>query len=77
MSAAKKGKPGTSKGVPKSPETRAKISASLTGRRQSDETRAKKSAAHLGMKHTPETRAKISASMRSDQTVIEPDPLRE
>jgi very-short-patch-repair endonuclease len=77
MSAAKKGKPSSSKGKPKSPETRAKISASLTGRRQSDETRAKKSAAHLGMKHTPETRAKISASMRSNQTVIEPDPLRE
>jgi len=42
--------------------TKAKISATWTGRKHTDEARAKMSAARKGVKHSPETRAKISAS---------------
>lgn len=79
VGASRVGKP-TNKGVPKTAEQKAKISASLKGRKQSEETRAKKRAAHLGTKQSPETRAKISAALkgkprrkRSDQTMMESD----
>lgn len=71
MSAAKKGKPSPLRGRPKSAETRAKLSAAMTGKpghRPSDETRAKLSSAQqgntkmLGKKHSEETKAKMRAA---------------
>lgn len=61
---------GTRRGVPQSPEARAKISAAMTGRKLSVETRAKMGAAKRGHKYSvgrvvsPETRAKIGAANR-------------
>ena len=55
-----------------SPETCAKISASLTGRKKappSPETRAKLSAASMGHKVSKETRAKISASHKKRRSM--------
>lgn len=46
------------------PESRAKLSASLRGRRFSAETIERLRVSHLGQERTPETRAKISASMK-------------
>ena len=48
------------KGVPKSPEHRARISAALAGRKQSADHTAKSSAARIGLKLSPETKAKLS-----------------
>lgn len=69
MSAAQMGHK-NSLGYEPSPETRAKISVALKGRKLSLETRAKLSAAHmgnkssLGRKLSSETRAKISIAQR-------------
>lgn len=57
----------STKGQPRSPETRAKISASKMGKRHSDETRAKMSAGKKGKStgpKSPETRAKMSAAKK-------------
>ena len=67
-------------GKPKSPETRAKLSAAqmghvvteatkdkLRGRVVSDEARQKIGNANRGKKHTPETRAQMSVSRRGRQ----------
>jgi group I intron endonuclease len=59
-----------SKGRPRSPETRAKISAALMGNRlalgyvHTPETRAKISAALTGRSYSPETLAKMSAAKK-------------
>jgi len=56
------------KGIPKSLESRAKQSATQTGKKASEETRAKLSAAKIGNKnffghkHSDETKAKMRAS---------------
>ena len=62
------------KGKPKSPEHRAKISATLAthtgeknsffGRHHTEESKAKMRAAQTGKKHTAETRAKMSATRK-------------
>jgi hypothetical protein len=64
MSLARKGKPSTRLDYRVSEETRAKISASLLGRKQSAETIAKRAATHTGMKRPPGTGEKISAANR-------------
>jgi len=55
---------GSQLGAIHSAETRAKMSASRTGKRASAATRAKMSASHKGKSHSAETRAKISASLK-------------
>ena len=69
MSAKAKGRPSSNKGKHLSEETRAKLSASNTGKKHTSETRAKISASNKGEnnpnygKHrSPETKAKISAA---------------
>ena len=63
-----KGREPPNKGVPSSPETRAKQSAAATGRPMSPETRARMSAARMGNKYgvgtrlSPEHKAKLLAS---------------
>lgn len=54
---------GSSLGIKRRPETRAKVSAANRGRKDSAEARAKKSASHVGTKHSDETRAKMSISL--------------
>ncbi len=56
-------KAGSSLGIKRRPETRAKVSAANLGRKDSPEVRAKKSASHVGTKHSDETRAKMSISL--------------
>lgn len=48
----------------KLPEVRAKIAATLTGRKRSQESIARQAASRKGYKHSPETRAKIAESNR-------------
>jgi len=55
------------KGTKLSPETRAKISASLTGRKQSAETIAKRIASNTGKKRSPEFIAKMKAIVFSPE----------
>lgn len=50
------------RGVPRSEETKAKISATKKGHRHSEETKAKISSINKGRKHSEETKAKISAA---------------
>lgn len=57
-------KAGSSLGIKRSAETRAKVSAALRQRIDSDETRTKKSASRRGLKHSMETRAKMAESAR-------------
>lgn len=57
-------KAGSSLGIKRTAETRAKVSAALRNRVDSDETKAKKSASRRGLKHSAETRAKMSLSSR-------------
>ena len=52
----------SARGLRRSDETKAKMSAAQTGKKPSDETRAKISAANKGRKHSAEARAKISAA---------------
>ena len=59
------------KGQKRSPETRAKISAGLTGRPMSDRTREALYTSRKGTTHTPEARAKISAALMG--RVISPE----
>lgn len=75
ISAALKGK---NKGIPKSPEHRAKLSVISKGKKRSPETRAKLSDANkgennpnYGKKRSPETRAKQSASMKGKKFTSE------
>jgi hypothetical protein len=60
------------KGVPKSPEHRAKIAAANIGKRHSEETKAKMRAAKLGKAKSLETRARMSQARKgmvfSDET---------
>ena len=56
LSESKKGKPG----IPRSEETRQKMSESRKGRTFSDESREKMRQAALGRKHTEETKAKFA-----------------
>lgn len=49
-------------GVKRTPETRAKLSAALTGRHLSEATKAKLVTANLGKKASAETKAKMSAT---------------
>jgi group I intron endonuclease len=44
--------------------TKAKISATMKGKKQAEETKAKMSAAHKGRKHSEETKAKITAAKK-------------
>lgn len=70
MVEARKGKPGSHKGMPNSPETRRKLSEALRGvprRPLSEETRRKISEANKGMQRPPITEVtlrKMSESMR-------------
>ena len=60
---ATNGGDGQSQGYVVTPESRAKISASMRGKVMSIETRAKIGAVHKGLKHSAEARAKIAAAM--------------
>ena len=59
------------RGIPRTPEVRAKISASQLGRRVSEETRKKLSAANLGKSPSAETRAKVSAALLGRKRSLE------
>ena len=56
---------------PKSDETRAKISATLTGRKQSQETKDKRAASHLGRKNTQETIEKMKLAHKNRAPISE------
>lgn len=67
------GKPPSNKGVPASPETRAKLSElrqgennSFYGKHHTEESKEKNRQAHLGKKASPESRAKMSESHKSE-----------
>lgn len=64
MSEAKKGKSSWNKGLPRSPEHSAKLSAALKGRKIPPEVAAKMSASRLGHECSAETREKIGAANR-------------
>jgi hypothetical protein len=53
------------KGIPKSEEHRAKMSAALKGRTLSEETKAKMSEARKGSTRSDETKAKMSAAKQA------------
>jgi hypothetical protein len=55
------------RGLEKTPETRARLSAALRGRKVSPKHKAAISAAKIGYKHTPETRAKMTALRRKPE----------
>ena len=78
ISASRMGQTSWNKGVSPSNETRAKISASLTGYRDPDEIRAKKSESHKGKKLSEAHKAAIRAGhARRKQAKIESDLARE
>jgi len=62
---------GSSLGLKRTAEARAKISAANTGRKLSAEHCAKQSAARRGKKHTAEHRAKISATLKGNKVSAE------
>ena len=66
ISAAHKGKPSSMKGIPKSEDHKAKISASVSKAQVGDKN------PFYGRKHTEETKAKISATKRSQACRIAP-----
>lgn len=55
------------KGIPLSDETKAKISASLTGRKASAEAIEKTASAHRGMKRSEETKKKMSEAKKGNK----------
>lgn len=64
LSAACRGRSVWNKGIPRSAETKAKLSAANSGRRLPEETRARMRAAAMSRcPHAPATRAKIAASL--------------
>lgn len=74
VSAEARARMGYWSGKTRSLASRAKVSASLTGRQVSEATRAKLSAKHAGRvmhPQTPEVRAKISATLKADPAVKE------
>jgi NUMOD3 motif len=63
-------------GRKQTPETIAKIRATLTGRRRSPEHNARIGASHRGLRHSPETLAKMRRPRKRPDATLRPDVRR-